>query len=179
MISISLSDIIKAMEHEEGYKYKEQDLLTTKTDDLLLQYASTFGLDNKFGYALVYNKHRNLQGDTLFGYRVVGEIRTDRLFLNSPFCSVEDRAIAQAGKDVGLALELFGMLGSRVNYGMLKDEDEDADDLAEGSYLETDYGVNTLAMRYHEDVCTAARGSPFNEFGKLKNYQEWQDTVVK
>lgn len=175
MISVSLSDIIAAMKVEEGLEYNEVQLLSKDTDDLVLQYAHTFGLDDKQGYAFLYNRHRNLQNKVVDGFRIIGEIRKDRAFLNSPFCSVEDRAISLADKDIGLSKELFGMLGAKVTYGSLKGEDIDEDGtMSEGSFIEADFDEVDGKIRMFNQICFDIRGTAYNDYGKLKTYEEWK-----
>lgn len=175
MISVSLSDIILAMKVEEDLNYNEIELLSKETDDLVLQYAHSFGLDDKQGYAFIYNRHRNLQNQVVDGFRIIGEIRKDRAFINSPFCTTEDRAIGLADKDIGLAKELFGMMGAKVTYGSLKGEDVDEDgDMPEASYLEADYDSVLNTINTYNQICHDIRGTAYNEYGNLKNYQEWK-----
>lgn len=176
MISVSLSDIIASIKLEEGVEYSEVELLSTDTDDLVLQYAHDFGLDNSGGYAFVYNKHRNLQNKVVDGFRIIGEIRKDRAFLSSPFCSTEDRAIAAADKDIHFAKELFGMMGAKVTYGSLREDIDDSADMSEASYLEENFDSFSNTLASYNKLCYDIRGDAYNDYGKLKTYQEWKNT---
>jgi hypothetical protein len=173
MISISLSDIIAAIKVTEDVTFSEVELLSTETDELVLKYAHIFGLDDRQGYGFIYNRHRNLQNKVVDGFRIVGEIRTDRDFINSVWCNTEDRAISHANKDFGFTKELFGMLGARVPYDTVKGDTDDSS-TSESGYAEPDYDeTNDKIIRFNNLVADI-RGNAYNEYGKLKTYSEWK-----
>lgn len=69
-----------------------------------------FGLEYKCAY------HRNLQKQCVVNYMITSEVRTDREFMTSPWCTSEDKVIASGKKDLSLAAELGKMSGISVEY---------------------------------------------------------------
>lgn len=172
MISISMSDILVA---PELAGHNEFNLLPVEMDDITLPLLYQLGLDINDGYCIVASKHRNLQNQVVVGYRYVGEIRKDREFKHSPFCSALDRIVA-AGDDVSLKLEMANMLGTTLNYNSFSDEEDDKE-ATEGllnDYLQEDYEEVSEQIKTLQKLCDDIRGNPLSSDGMLKNRQEWK-----
>ena len=167
MITVSVSDLqlIPELSH-----LGEAKMISLENELLVSKYLYQLGLDTQQGYKVVALKHRNLQGKVVVGYKYSGEIRTDKGFRDSPFCTFIDRICMAHKGDVGLATELLGMLrvtGSGYGHSFTKPEDLPPE-------LQEDDFKDTLSMLESlEQFALALRGDCYTEYGNLKNIDEW------
>ena len=172
MISISVSDLLVLPEFKG---WSEWDVIKLTSDEKVLPFFFNLGLDINKGYTYEYNKHRNLQNKVVDGFRIIGEIRIDKEFRNSPFCTLIDKIIANSVTDVSFAMDLANRMGSTLNYSKFEDDHEKSSkegftaDLLEPDYIAAESQINAVMS-----VLEGIRGTPMNDSGSLKTFEEWQ-----
>lgn len=128
MKHISANDLslIPSLSH-----FNQFDILNPANDCVVnpVLYEMGFAIDLGLCYTVAH--HRRLTGEVCTGFLILGEVRTDREFRLSPWCSVEDRMICAGKTDISLARELAGMSGvSQSQYGgSFAPEDEEMNEL--------------------------------------------------
>lgn len=124
MKSISIKDLLLA---EPLAKLNQFDVLHPDNDYLVNPVLHQMGFDLSRGLEYTVSYHRRLNKEDCVGFVITGEVRTDREFLSSPWCSAEDRMIAAGRVDSSLALELAKMMNVQIDYGSrfaLEDEEQ-------------------------------------------------------
>lgn len=171
MISISVSDLLILPEFAG---YSEWDIVEKKEDKKVLDACFNLGLDKNKGYCYDYNIHRNLQNKVVEGFRIVGEIRIDKEFRKSPFCTLIDKIIMHSVTDVGFAMDLASRMGSTLNYAKFQEDDERSPtDGFDKDLLEPNYSVVEKRINSMVKLLSDLRGTPINDSGLLKTYEEW------
>jgi hypothetical protein len=153
--------------------FSETELLNPKHDAAVNEVLAAVGFNIQAPILYVPSRHRDLAGKVEVGFRAVGEISNDPVYLNSKLCPLIERLIWASQKDPSLARELSKMMGHSVNL------DEDAADEVNDfpdSDIDPDYGIIQMqieALTFYRDE---VRGSPYNEQGNLKTPAEYQTT---
>lgn len=151
----------------------ESELLWPKHDAVVNQALAMLGFNVNAPILYVPSQHRDLSGKVEVGYRAVGEISNDPVYLNSKLCPLIERLIWAAQKDPSLAKELSKMMGHSVNL------DEDASEEA-ADFPDTDIDPDYEIIQQQIEVLTLLRderrGSPYNDQGNLKTPQEYVAT---
>lgn len=167
---ISCSDLLLA--EELAHVKNEVELLSIDNDDIVCCILEKLGFDTMYPIAYVPSKHRNMQGQVVIGYQLVGDVTLNRLVLNSPVCDATDRLIAANYQDPSMARELAGMMNIQCNYSSEDSEEVVFDEDAE---VEEDYEWVAQQIRQLETVRDAIRGSMFNEQGEIKTFSEYKE----
>lgn len=178
-ISISFRDIrlIKRLS-----KYSEEELLSPTLDKLINGYLETLGFDTTKAIVYVPSKHRCMQNNVAIGYRVVGELNSNR---NSPMyksLTSYERAAAYANTDLSMAQELLAMTGRAIDYNEFCEADNHELDGSEDFYqslMEADQAQVASVIQYMEKLRDDIRGSMFNDAGALKVPSEYQQVKSK
>lgn len=153
----------------------EVELLSIENDDLVASILGQLGFDLDYGVAYIPAKHRNLQNKVLIGYRVIGEISLNRAFINSPLCSLTERLVATAYTDPSLTRLLSTLTGNHVNLkSILEDEVEGEGEELPEDMLEPDREYVAAQIKQLEEIRDSIRGSPFNEAGDWRTYEEYR-----
>lgn len=156
----------------------ESDMLSLGNDDIMLKHLHTLGMDQDYAYAYVPSLHRNMQGDVVTSYRVCGDVRCDRAFINGPLSSLTDRMFAASFSDPSLAEELGMLTGlSRMYGGMVGNEGEDypkealPDNQLESGWRSKEAEIVEMAL-----LCEELRGGYFKDCGSLKTREDYAAT---
>ena len=172
MMQISFKDVLLISEFAG---LTEFDLLQTKMDIKVLPYLHTLGMDSKKGYEIRASQHRTLTGKIHTGFTYCGDIRLDKEFRDSPYCSMVDRLVIAGTKDPSMLHELAGLMNSTVNYSSANDCKEE-EDLPEGlaKLLYVDGWQKAITVI---DSLTAVientRGVSMGADGGLKTFEQW------
>jgi len=168
MKSISVTDLqlIDELSHLRMIEF-----IDPKNDKLIAPYLKMLGLDLDYPIEYVPSQHRNMQGDVVIAYRIVGEVEINDSFLSGPFATAEDRMIAQGYQDLSLANDMAKQLTTGRNYG------EDDEGLSEKGFppeLTMD-NETMVAMQIEilKDLLLAVRGDPFNPDGTRKTIYDY------
>lgn len=180
MKKISISDLMTLEEFKE--LKNEASFLPITVDKLVLKTLHTLGLDKHKGYKIVAENHRNLQGKVLTGYVYIGEIRNDKEYLNSPFCTAEERIIATSTKDFSLTQELLKMSWGNSDYGSFQEEIDDDGKPAKASpalkeNFEDNWEDHSKYIETLQQIVENVRGCSMGEDGSLKTHKEWLATL--
>jgi hypothetical protein len=170
MISISFSDVLRI---PEFIGMGEMDLIPVEMDAKVLPYLYVMGLNIYTGYEVVVSKHRNLFNEMVTGYRYSGEIRLDKAFQKTVFCTPVDRIVAASQSDLSLARELSMMSGSSYSSYDSGDGETDPNDYLELGNYENDYEEVSDYLKVLAQVCRDERGSPNGISGALKTHEEY------
>lgn len=93
------------------------DFMNPQFDYLVNPYLYTLGFELGLGLEYRVCQHRTLSGEAIVGLQIVGEIRTDRAFLASPWATAEDRMVACGRTDRSLGDDLSKAMNVQVSYG--------------------------------------------------------------
>ena len=171
MISISFDDLLQFPELKG---YCEVLLLPLQMDESVLKCCHQLGMDITKGYEYIPSKMRTLRNTVVTGYRVSGEIRTDREWRNNPLCTLTERIIISTKQDVSLTKELCTLMNSSLDYKSFTD-DEDCDD---GYKYEENYEEDMVEvgneLKVLQDVVNSVRGSSMGASGGMKTFEEYQ-----
>lgn len=151
--------------------YTEIELLYIERDALVNKYLAQLGFNVNKPVLYVPNKHRDIQGGVGIGYRAVGEISNDRVFLNSRLCSTIERLLAASVEDISLTKELSKLMGNSAIFrsDRMDGEDEEFPDCL----IEPDYEQVKAEILNLEMVRDEIRGDKYNEYGNLKTAREY------
>lgn len=179
MIAWSVSDLRRITELS---KYSEQELVRIENDELMQKYLYKLGMDC-YDYAFIYtaNKHRNLAGEVVTGYRVVGELRIDSNFRDSWMAGVTERLIISSYSDPSFMKEIAELAWKQRDFQeYLNDSDSiDYDEsraLFHESQLEPDWLEQEAIIDDLNNYLVSVRGSCYNDAGACKTareYKEW------
>lgn len=175
MRSIALADIIKNVPEFNGFT--ELELVKPKYDKLLVPIYSALGLDTNKPFTYYANNLRFWSGGTGVGIRAVGELKTDREFINSPMCNVIERIIISGNTDTSLMLELVNLMCHTLNFKAFFSENEEDESeheawppiLTEPNWKDTAEQIAAL-----EEYILNVRGTSYREDGSLKTWQEYK-----
>lgn len=112
MKTISFKDIQVVLPHLSQFH-----MMAKECDGEVNPILHTVGFDLNRGIEYRVCQHRTLKGEAVVGLQIVGEVRTDREFLSSPWATAEDKLIAAGITDRSLGNELSIMMGCTVQYG--------------------------------------------------------------
>lgn len=124
--------------------YKELQLALPEMDNTIEPYVYALGIDTREPVEYVANNHRDLSNGTGIGIRVVGEIRRDSAYINSPLCDLIDRIIVAGIKDASLAEEMENLTKQVSNAVAFAEEDIDFADLYEDNYEVAEMEIKSL-----------------------------------
>lgn len=163
----------------------EFDLIRIENDDTLQRYLYLLGMDvPDFPMMFVPNKHRNLQGKVVTGYRVCGEIRCDATFRNSYMAGITERLVISSYFDPTLMSDIAELSYKVRDFSeYLNDSDSiDFDEsraLFEADQLEPDYQQEEAKIQELQDILDSIRGGCYNSSGALKTAQEYKDWLAE
>ncbi len=107
-------------------KFNMFDFMHPNNDDVVNKYLYTMGFDfERSGLEYRVCQHRNLKGEKVIGLQIAGEIRIDREFLSSEWCTAEDRMIACGLYDRSLGDDLSKAMNVQVQYGSVHALDDE------------------------------------------------------
>lgn len=157
-------------------QYNEIELLHPNQDAQVNYYLEQLGFNTAVGVLYVPNIHRDLQGKVALGFRAVGEINPASPYIDSPLCTLIERILAAAVKDISMAKEMSMMLGNSINFAIqgadeLYDQNQEEFPL---ELVEPDFEEVTDQIKFLEGVRDQLRGSCYNEYGNLKTPKEYQ-----
>lgn len=182
MISISLSDmkLISELSH-----LSEIQMIHPAADDLMAKYLYKIGMDcYDFPFLYIPNKHRNLRGQVVTGFRCVGEIRCDEEYRNSYLAGITERLIISSYLDPSLMEEIAELSFKVRNWEeYLNDNDsldwDESRALFPVDQLEEDWEAQEDHIRELGDVLLAVRGSPYTSSGALKTMEDYKAELMK
>jgi len=166
MFVLSVHDLLQL----DKFKHlTEFEIVDKQYDKVVIEEAKTVGLDVEAGYTYEAALHRPMSSKTpVMGFRLIGEVRTDREFRLSPMYTPEMQMLSTTRTDVSLTRELASLSGTTFNATKYLDDDIPPDS------LEPDETLHTNKIKELNDKLLKIRGYPFNEWQKLKSFKEWQ-----
>ncbi len=143
------------------------DFIDPKNDKLIAPYLRIVGFDLDYPVQYIPSKHRNLQGQEIIAYQIVGEVECNESFLNGPWATTEDRIIAAGYRDIGKAEDMAQALTSARDYdsGVVEGFPPDLANPDEAEIL--------MQIKVLEDLLLNVRGSPFKQDGSRFTLAEW------
>jgi hypothetical protein len=136
-------------------KYNEIELLHPSLDTVVKNCLKELGFDIGHPIEYIPSKHRDMKGHIAVGFRAVGEISTDREFLNSPLATMVDRVAASARYDLSLTKELCSLMGRSLDITEdATEEDEEYPD----EMMEDDYQLISNEIESLERIRDVIRG---------------------
>lgn len=174
MRSCSLRDIKRVPKFSH---LSELELVKPKYDEQLIPVLYALGMDTNQPMQYLANNMRDYAGETGVGIRIVGELRTDREFINSGMCNTIERIILSGQTDVSLMMELVSLMAHTLDFKAFFDENEvdesEHEDLplclTEPNWKDTAETIDAL-----NNAILQIRGCPFREDGSLKTWQEYK-----
>lgn len=157
-------------------------MLQIDNDDLMCSYLDQIGIDCEYAIQYIPSRHRNLQGKIVTGFQAVGEIQTNRKFLNSAYCLPIERIAAYGYQDRSLTQELATLSGTQLNHDAFHDCHvvDNVDDPYLGEYVEKDWKIVEREIKVLTELRDFIRGSPYDDSGSpktLEQYKEWLEKV--
>lgn len=150
-------------------------LIDKKYDKAILEECFTIGLDKEAGYMWDYCLHRPLMSKVpVLDFRLVGEVRKDSDFRKSPAYTVEMQMLSSLRQDVSLTRELCSLSGTSFDYSKMLEEDKE-NDRENIDSIEESFEDNARTIGIMNELLIAARGTPYNEWGSFRTYEEWQN----
>jgi hypothetical protein len=135
------------------------DVIDPKHTDLISPFLKLVGFDLDYPVQFVPSQHRNLQGQVVIAYMLVGDVECNESFLNSAWATTEDRIIAAGYKDLGKAQDMAQALTSARDYD---------NGITEGfppDLVNPDESEITMQIKVLADLLLLVRGSPFKQDG--------------
>jgi hypothetical protein len=173
MYVLSVSDLLKLDDFAE---LNEVQLIHPNNDEKVLNHARTAGMDVTGGYAYEASQHKNMAGNVVVGYRLIGELTNTPSFRSSPFYTSEIRTLSHLRRDVSLTQEMVKLSGGCFSYG--KNAEEDAEDTREYESL---YEPNWQALEQEiamlNQLALVIRGDSMGSTGGLKTFYEYQEAA--
>lgn len=150
---------------------KPLDLLDPQHDKLLGPVLHILGMDLTRPISFIPCQHRTLQGKVVVSFLIAGEVRGDKEFLLSSFCSAEDRIIAAGYKDISLAHELAQTVVKAQSYG------NGEDTVLDPSQLNDNEDEIVAQINQLSELLLSVRGDAYNKDGSLKCLHEYSMAV--
>lgn len=173
MFVLSCSDLLKLGDFAG---MNEVSLIHPKNDEKVLNHARTAGLDVTGGYAYEASQHKNMFGEVVVGYRLIGELRGDAAFRSNPFCTSEVRTLSHLRKDVSLTQEMVKLSGGGFSYGKNAEEDVETEREYETMYEENWQALEREIAMLNQ-LAFDIRGSSYGANGGLKTFYEYQEML--
>lgn len=166
MKSISVTDLklIPELSH-----LRMIDFINPENDALLAPYLRMLGFDLDYPIEYVPSQHRNLQGDVVIAYRIIGDVECNDEFLSGPFATSEDRMIVRGYQDIGLADDMAKQLTSGRDYG--GDEGQSEKGFPPELTMDNE-SVVTDQIHVLRELLLTVRGNPFKQDGSRRTMAE-------
>jgi hypothetical protein len=169
MKSISVTDL-KAKVPELSH-LRMIDFINPQNDALIAPYLKVLGFDLDYPIEYIPSQHRNLQGQVVIAYRIVGEVDINSNFLASSYATPEDRIIAAGYKDMSLANEMSRSLSTSKDFqGAVEAFPQEQANPDEQAILDQ---IEVL-----EGLIDQVRPGRFTEGGSLKTIAEYHAPLV-
>lgn len=151
---ISYRDILTIPEFKG---IREIDLLHPSMDEKVKQYLWEMGIDTRLPIGVTANLHRDLNNKVGVGYLYCGEMRRDREYINSPWCSLVERVSIAYSKDFSLGQELVQLMNRTFDAKALSETDEK--EWEEEFQVDEDFEKNSQLIATLLAVRDSVRGS--------------------
>lgn len=177
MISISVSDLQLISELST---LSEFDIVNPDNDEKVAKYLYAIGMDcYDYPYCFVPNRHRNLQGQDIVGFRAIGEIRCDVEYRNSYLAGITERLIISSYTDPSCTEEIAELAFKTRNWEEYLNDNDSLDwDESRAIFpldqLEENWEEAEATIKELEDVLYSIRGSCYNSSGSLKMMHEYK-----
>lgn len=177
MICVSVSDL-QLITELSGMS--EFDIISIYSDEKVAKYLYKIGIDTDFPWVYLANKHRNLQGNILTGYRICGEIRCDSTYRDSYMAGITERLVISSYSDPSFMEEIAELaFKTRDIDHYLNDNDsldwDESRALFGADQLEPDWEDEEAKIQELQDILVSIRGPAYNNAGALKTMKEYQD----
>jgi hypothetical protein len=169
--TISVSDFLLI---DEFKGLRELDLVKPENDKRVLHYLEQLGFDTDYTIYYKPNKHRNMRGEVLVGFRIIGELSCNRKYYD--IYSLEEIVAATGYTDMSLAKEMCNLTGKDIDYKAF--HDAGVEDEIHHSKLHTtkalqreimeDYRMIQSQIVALEECLMYIRGGLYNEDGSVK-----------
>lgn len=146
------------------------DFINPANDALIAPYLKVLGFDLDYPIEYIPSKHRNMAGEAVIAYRIVGDVEVNESFLSSSLATIEDRIIAAGYRDQSLAREMSSALSSSRDY----DSGE-----VEAFVPEPDEAYILEQIKMLEDLLEQVRPNMRKEDGSLKTLKEYHAPPVE
>lgn len=181
MISLSVSDLRLATKLSG---MSELEIIRVENDDLVASIIYQLGIDTEFPWIYTANRHRNLRGQDIVGFRCIGEIRCDDEYRNSFLAGITERLIINSYSDPS-RMEEIAELSFKVRSweDHLNDNDSIEFDAERALFhedqMEPDWEAQEAHIQELNDVLLAVRGSPYTSSGALKTMADYKAEMTK
>lgn len=170
MKTVSYADLklIPQLAHLSHFDFMHPD-----NDSLVNEYLWLMGFNIHAGIEYRICHHRRLTGEAIVGLQIAGEIRTDREFLSSPWCTAEDRMVACGITDRSLGDDLARAMNTQVEYGgafSLEDEEHKELWMTEAEIEKIEDEMEALMPLLH-----SIRGDQHRRDGSLKRPRDYHE----
>lgn len=147
------------------------DFLNPQNDATVNPFLYEMGVDVERGLEYTCSYHRTLSKQAKVGYVITGEMRSDKEFLLSPWCSSEDRLIAAGRVDISLARELGAMMNAQISY----DNTDELEEAEVGEYLQDQEDIDRIEdeMEVMEQMLKHVRGEQKKRDGSFKKPKDY------
>ena len=170
--TISVSDFLLISEFKG---MRELDLIKPENDERVLFYLEQLGFDTDYTIYYKPNKHRNMRGEILVGYRIIGEINCNRKFFNQNLYTLEEIVAATSYTDLSLTRELCNLTGKDLDYKAFYDagvmNEQSHKKLNDGEVMD-DWRMIESQIVALEDVLTYVRGEQYKADGSIRGIGE-------
>lgn len=168
MKSISVTDLqlIPELSH-----LRMLDFIDPKYDSLISPFLKILGFDLDYPIEFAASQHRNLQGQKVIAYRIIGEVECNDAFLSSAFATTEDRIIARGYNDLGLSNDMASQLTVGRDYG--GDDTGQSEKGFPPELTNEDEDEITLQVQLLTDLLRIVRGNPFKQDGSRATLAEY------
>lgn len=147
------------------------DFINPANDALIAPYLKTLGFDLDYPIEYVPSQHRNLQGQVVLAYQIVGDVDINSSFLTSSYATAEDRIIAAGYTDMSMANEMSRSLSTSREYtGVVEGFPLELTNPDEKAIMEQ---ITVLA-----NLLTEVRPGMYHESGSLKTMYEYHNPTA-
>jgi hypothetical protein len=151
----------------------ELELIRKQYDVAILKEAFDIGMDISDGYAYQFHLHRPLTSkEPLMGFVLKGSYRKDAEFRKSAAYTPEAQILSSLRSDVSLTRELCSLSGTSFDYSKMVEEDSEKE-REDAANNEKNFDENTILIKTMTELLKVARGSPYNDYGNFKTYDQW------
>lgn len=154
----------------------EIEMIHPSNDALVNSYLEQLGFDLDYALEYVPNNHRDMQGNTGVGFRIIGEINLNRKHMNAVYTDTITRMAAAAYTDRSLTTELATLAGTTLDFAAFSDGGVEEDDgVFFQELIDPDWQMIASQIKALEETRDNIRGPMLNKAGTAKTTEEYQE----
>ena len=148
---------------------RQLDFIDPANTELLKPFLKILGYDLDYPIQFIPSRHRNLQGQVVISYQIVGDIECNESFLNSVWCTSEDRMIVAGYNDLTISEDMAAAMTACRPYGDTGAHDDGFPlDQCEPDEKETLDQIKQL-----EELLLQIRGNPYRKDGSMATLDQF------